>query len=717
MDQPTVSSPPKSRVIALVGNPNSGKSSLFNALSGLNQKVGNFPGVTVDRKTALLSRTPTRMTLVDLPGVNSLYPTSEDEHITYQALRDRSHADFPDLVVIVADGTQLKRSLMLATQVIDTGLPAILAINMMDLVEQRRFHIEIKQLAKLLGIPVVPISVRKGTGLKDLKAAMLGDIPEVPTPVMTIPPKFIPVMDEIRAKIPGLSRYHAYQALVGEGLGTDLTETEVEKFRAKIDLTPEGAQRLISNELLVRLDRADSLVEEVLIGPPTEQEAFTEKLDRILTHKVWGYVIFLGILLLIFQSIFAWSGYPMDLIDGFFGAAVDWVKATLPEHWTTDLLADGLIAGLGGVVIFVPQIAYLFLFITLLEESGYMARAVHLMDRIMRPFGFSGRAVIPLMGGMACAIPSIMMARTISNRYERLITIMVTPLMSCSARIPVYTLLIAMFIPEKTLMGFDQRGLFMALIYLLGFVMALLIAFVFKTAFKYNASGTFVMELPAYRMPRWRNVGLVVGRKSWTFVREAGKVIIVISLVLWWLVAYGPQEKIDEIETRYAAQLEQPGLSDDEIAAIEFAQESEKLNNSYVAMMGKTIEPVIRPLGYDWKIGISLITSFAAREVFVGTMSIIYQQQDPEEMEEEEQDAGRIAMIERLRREKRSDGTPVYTPGVVLSLIVFYAIAMQCMSTLAVTRKEVGWMWAGVMLAYLTVLAYVCAFVAYQVVG
>jgi len=717
MDQPSVSPASKSRVIALVGNPNSGKTSLFNALSGLNQKVGNFPGVTVDRKTALIARIPNHMTLVDLPGVNSLYPSSEDEYVTYDALRDRSHADYPDLVVIVADGTQLRRSLMLATQIIDMGIPAIMAINMMDLVEKRKFHIDAHRLAELLGIPVLPISVRKGTGLENLKAAILGEVPEVPTPVMSIPPGFLPLMEEIRAEKPDFSHYHAYQALVGKNLDSGIASEQLQSLQQQLNLTPETAQQLVSNELLVRLDRADGLIEQIVSGPPTDQEIFTERLDRILIHKVWGYVIFLGILLMIFQSIFAWANLPMDFIEAAFGGIADWVKETLPEHWATNLLADGLITGLGGIVVFVPQIAFLFLFITLLEESGYMARAVHLMDRIMRPFGFGGRSIIPLMGGMACAIPSIMMTRTISNRYERLITILVTPLMSCSARIPVYTLLIAMFIPKGYILGFDQRGLFMMVIYLLGFVMALLIAFLFKTAFKYEARGTFVMELPSYRMPRWRNVGIEVGQQSWTFIKEAGKVIIVISLVLWWMVAYGPSEKIEEIEARYAVELAKPDLSEDQVAEIELAQESEKLNNSYAALLGKAIEPAIRPLGYDWKIGISLITSFAAREVFVGTMSIIYQQQDPEGMEEEDQEAGRVTLIERLRRERRSDGTPVYTPAVVLSLIVFYAIAMQCMSTLAVTRKEVGWVWAGVMLAYLTGLAYLGAFLAYQLMA
>ena len=717
MDQPEVVHT-KTRVVALVGVPNSGKTSLFNSLSGLNQKVGNFPGVTVERKLARL-QAPGQLpvSLIDLPGTNSLYPGSEDEQVTFDVLHDRQHPDFPDQVVVVVDATQLRRGLMLASQVMDLGFPVILALTMMDLAEQRDIRIDQAMLSQLMGVPVVGLSLKqRQEQVKTLKELMRQPLKPPDEPVMGIPPGFRPMIEDLKALLHTDNDYHAYQALVSPQSFPEVDPSAIEGLRAQGQLDDPSAQQLVSNELLVRLDRADEIVGEVVLDPPTVREQWTERLDALLTHPVLGYVIFLSVLLLVFQSIFAWASYPMDLIDAGFSILNDTVREVLPAGWFTDLLTDGLITGLGGIVIFVPQIAFLFFFITLLEESGYMARVVFLMDRIMRPFGFSGRSVIPLMGGMACAIPSIMMSRNIPNRYERLITILVTPLMSCSARIPVYTLLIAMFIPQDYILGIDQRGLFMTGIYLLGFVMALLMAWVFKTLFRYQSGGMFLMELPTYRVPRWRNVGLTVYQKSRAFVTEAGKVILVISLVLWFLVSYGPGEGFEAIDTQYDELVENPSLSEEEIAELEVARESAKLNQSFAARLGKVIEPVIEPLGYDWKIGISLITSFAAREVFVGTMSVIYQQQDPESMEDAEQ--GRVTLIERLQREKDPDtGKPVYTPAVVLSLIVFYALAMQCMSTLAVTRKEVGWGWAAVMLGYLTVLAYLGSFITYQVMS
>lgn len=708
----------ESRVIALVGAPNCGKTSLFNALSGLNQKVGNFPGVTVERKTANISLpNGLPISLVDLPGVNSLYPHSEDEQITFDILHNIEDADVPDQVVVLSDATQLRRGLMLASQVIDLGYPVILGLTMMDLAEDHDIRIDEAKLSKLLGIPVVGLSLKnKKKGLAELKSLLQRPVDSGSSPVMKIPPGFKPILDQIKPHLRTERSYPAYQALVSPESFSNLDQEMLAKLRAEAKIDHDAGYRLVSNELLVRLDRADEILSEVILDPPTEREQITEKIDAVLTHPVWGYLIFLAVLVMVFQAIFAWASYPMDLIDAGFGALSDGVKNALPAGWFTNLLTDGLITGLGGIVIFVPQIAFLFFFITMLEESGYMARVVFLMDRIMRPFGFSGRSVIPLMGGMACAIPSIMMSRSIPNRSERIITIMVTPLMSCSARIPVYTLLIAMFIPKGYIWGIDQRGLFMAAIYLLGFVMALLVAWIFKTAFKYRSGGMFLMELPTYRVPRWRNVGLTVYQKSSAFVTEAGKIILVISLVLWFLVSYGPSGQQEKIEENFAELIESGDLSEEQLREIELAQESEKLNTSYAAMLGKVIEPVIKPLGYDWKIGISLITSFAAREVFVGTMSVIYQQQDPDSMEDAEQ--GRLTLIERLQRERDPEtGKLIYTPAVVLSLIVFYAIAMQCMSTLAVTRKELGWGWTGVMLTYLTLLAYLASFITYQLMA
>lgn len=702
-------------VVALVGTPNSGKTSLFNALSGLHQHVGNFPGVTVDRKVTTLSLPgANRVKLVDLPGTNSLYPGSDDEEVTFSVLTNPNNEDYPDQLLVVADATQLRRGLMLCSQVLDLGFEVILVLTMMDLATKEGMLIDTQKLSSMLGVRVVPVSVKENQGLDHLKTVLTQPHQQTASDLFDIPPGFRSALDQIGTLMNDQVPYRAYQALIKPDLFPELDQQSLQQLRAEAQIDQKSGQQLLSNELLVRLDRADSWMSVVVKDPPTFREQLTETVDHILTHKVWGYLIFLGILLMIFQSIFAWATVPMDWIDGATGTFQDWLGELLPSSWISDLITDGLVAGLGGVIIFIPQIALLFFFINLMEETGYMARVVYLMDRIMRPFGFSGQSIIPLMGGMACAIPSIMMSRGIANRTERLITILVTPLMSCSARIPVYTLLISMFLPGDRILGLDQRGLFMTAIYLLGFVAALLVAWGFKMAFKYESRRMFVMEMPSYRFPRWRNVGVTVYQKSRSFVMEAGQVIVVISLVLWGLVRFGPGDQMEKIESRYSLLVDQGALSD----SLALAYDSEKLNASYAASLGKFIEPVIRPLGYDWKIGISLITSFAAREVFVGTMSIIYQMDDPEGMEEEGQERGRTSLIERLRQETDPlTGMPVYTAATVLSLIVFYAIAMQCMSTLAVTKKEAGWKWTFVMLGYLTILAYGGAFAAYQLMA
>lgn len=706
-----------SPLIALIGTPNSGKTSLFNALSGLNQKVGNFPGITVDRKQATV-KLPNGQSvqLMDLPGTDSLYPSSEDEAISCQVLKYPLHPDHPDKAIIVADVTQLSRGILLCSQVMDLGIPVVLALNMADRMGKEQISLNQDRLSQILGIPVVSVSALKKSGLKKLKQAIAKDIPLASKPFMKIPAPFIPLLSGIKEDLQTESNYLAYQALLDPKSLAGINPQLIEEVRSKANINDDTARRLISNELLVRLDRVESVLGESKFRVGDQDLSFSERLDEFLAHKVWGYVIFVAILMFVFQAIFSWANGPMDLIDAGTAGLSDLLKNVLPEHWTTDLLTDGIIAGFGGVVIFIPQIAFLFFFITVMEESGYMARVVYLMDRIMRPFGFSGKSVIPLMGGMACAIPSIMMTRNIPNRSERLITVMVTPLMSCSARIPVYTLLIAMFIPATSILGFDQRGLYMTALYFLGFIAALLVAFAFKKVLKYESDRVFVMELPAYRMPRWKNVGITVWQKSLDFVLGVWKIMLGISIVLWFMVAFGPGTQMEEVEAKYAALIEAPGLSDEQKGELEIQKGGEMLEASYAAIIGKTIEPVIRPLGYDWKIGISLITSFAAREVFVGTMSIIYQQDDPEGLDgEEEQNKGRIALIDRMKAEKNLDGSPVYTPAVVFSLIIFFAIAMQCMSTLAVTQKELGNFWALIMVSYLTILAYVAAFITYQV--
>jgi ferrous iron transport protein B len=699
------------RKVALIGNPNSGKTSLFNILTGLNQKVGNFAGVTVERKAATLHLDKKKpITLIDLPGTNSLYPSSEDEAVACEILRDHHHEDHPDLTLVVVDATQLKRGLLLASQLIDLGIPVAVVLNMIDLVEKSGNHISTPKLSQLLGVPVIQTSALKKQGLGDLKNLLKQDIPASPKRFLTIPPGFRPALDEVKPLLETDQDYLAYQAfLLPEQFGR-IPQEVGQRLHQEAGL--EESQRLISNELLVRFDRLDNIEKNVTQKLSSPGLKFTNQVDKVLTHPIWGYAIFLGILFLVFQALFSWANYPMDAIDAGFSSLTDWLEAKLPAHWATDLLTNGILAGLGGIVIFVPQIAFLFFFISILEESGYMSRVVFLMDRIMRPFGLSGKSVIPLIGGMACAIPSIMMARSISSRKERLITILVTPLMSCAARIPVYVLLIALFVPEDTVLGlFNLQGIVMMGFYLLGFFAALAFAWIFKIVLKYTKPAVFVTELPIYRMPRWESVGMTIYQKSKTFVVEAGKVILIISIILWFLADYGPSSKMEAVEAKYEAQL--ADIQDNESLSDSLTQmyNAEKLQNSYAGHVGKFIEPVIKPLGFDWKIGISLLTSFAAREVFVGTMATIYSvEEDGEE---------NVPLLDRLRNERDpKTGEPVYGTATAISLLVFFAFAMQCMSTLAITWKETGgWKWPLVMVSYLTALAYLASLIVYQVLA
>jgi ferrous iron transport protein B len=697
--------------IALVGNPNCGKTSLFNALTGLRQKVGNFPGVTVDRKAGLVSLPDGRTSdLVDLPGTYSLYPSAEDEMVATSVLANTQDRDHPDLVVLVADATNLRRSLLLCTQVMDLGLPVVLALNMADLLEKDGRSLNAKLLAKELGIPVVVISALKGIGLDALVAEMAKPHFAAMSPFFKVPAAFDPLLVPVIKKIGTASRYLGWLLLMRPENFSWLDSDPIlsADYSHLLD-DPEG---LVNNEMALRYDRINEIVDAVEQSPLHPINRISDRLDRVLLHPIGGYIIFVLLLGLIFQSIFAWASYPMDWIDAGFGWAGEGMKAMLPSGWLTELLIDGAWAGLGGIVIFVPQIAMLFFFISLLEDSGYMSRVVFLMDRIVRPFGFSGKSVIPLIGGMACAVPSVMMARTIPNRTERLITIMVTPLMSCSARIPVYVLLISMFVPDKQVLGFiSLQGLVMTGMYFLGFFMALAVAWVIKIVSRYKSAGIFVTELPIYRMPRWRNTFLTMFHKSRTFVMEAGKIIILISMVLWVLKTYGPPAKMAAIDTDFEARIAATAI-DSVQQDLQNQQASEKLKTSYAGMIGQVIEPTIRPLGFDWKIGIALLSSFAAREVFVGTMATLYAAGDAAADDEGGKFGGLRA---RMAAEVHADGKPVYTAAVAFSLLIFYAFAMQCMSTLAVVRRETGsWKMTGIMLAYMTGLAYGASFLVYQ---
>lgn len=700
-------SQPAKQKIALIGNPNSGKSSLFNHLTGLHQKIGNFPGITVEKRSGYTTIGTAQAEIIDFPGTYSLYPRSLDERIVAEVLLDHQGQSAPDKIVVVADATNLKRGLLLLTQIMDVGLPTVLALNMMDLAARAGVSYDLIALATLLGIPVVPINARSGEGIENLKRVLTQQIPPPAKPVFKVYEEAQPAVKELREQLDIDNDYEAYQFLQQPqsiGFLTAEKQAVVTAIRTRHDFFPGKFQ---GAETIQRYTFIQELLDKVTLHAANEGwRQNSRKLDRVLTHKVFGYLIFFGILFLIFQSIFAWATIPMDFIDSQFAALSNLLNELLPAGPLTSLLADGIVPGIGGIIIFVPQIAILFAFIAILEETGYMARVVFLMDKIMRKFGLNGKSVVPLMSGVACAIPAIMATRTIDNWKERMITIFVTPLMSCSARLPVFTILIALIVPDEKVVGFfNLQGLALMGLYLLGFVAALFSAWVMKLLVRVKERSFLIMELPTYRTPRWSNVGLTILEKTKAFVFEAGKVILAISVVLWVLASYGPGDHIEKAEA-YVLQesanlrLTEQGLAD-RVAAY-------KLEHSYAGIIGKGIEPVIRPLGYDWKIGIALVTSFAAREVFVGTMATIYSIGSKGE--------DQTTIKERMRTEINPvTGGLRFTPAVGFSLLVFYTFAMQCMSTLAVVYRETkGWKWPLMQLIYMSALAYISALVVFH---
>ncbi|HEX8350546.1 MAG TPA: ferrous iron transport protein B [Hymenobacter sp.] len=691
--------------IALVGNPNSGKSSLFNQLTGLNQKVGNFPGVTVDRKSGVSQLTPQhRAEIIDLPGTYSLYPKSLDEKVITDLLYDRTSAQYPDFVVVTADASNLRRNLLLFTQLADLGLPAVLALNMMDVAEQHGVRIDTAQLQQELGVPIIPMNARKGIGVAALKIVMAQTLDAPSISFYQPDEELLPMIRQIRYYFnlhnDYLALHYAHQFRHISFLSAD-DRAYIQELTEQYDFqaTPRQAQETIDRYARIN----DILLNCVSVTRTERNEPYSNRIDRVLTHKIWGYLIFFGILFMLFQAVFAWASYPMELID----QGVTWINTLIQTNFhgpLISLLTEGVLAGLGGVLIFIPQIALLFAFIAVLEETGYMARVTFMMDRIMRKFGLNGKSVVPLISGMACAVPAIMSARTIENWKDRIITIFVTPLMSCSARIPVYTVLIALVVPNEKVLGFfNLQGVILMGLYLLGFFAAIFSALALKVLLRGKERSYFIMEFPVYRWPRWKNVGITIVEKVKTFVFQAGKVIVAISVILWVLASYGPGNVLEQAEAnaraKAATQHLTPAETDNYIA-------SEKLENSYAGLFGRTLEPAIRPLGFDWKIGIALITSFAAREVFVGTISTIYSVG---------QDADMRTVQQKLAAEKDDQGQPFFTPVRAFSLLVFYVFAMQCMSTLAVVYRETkGWKWPILQLLYMTGLAYVASLTVYQ---
>ncbi len=698
------------QVVALLGNPNSGKSSLFNQLTGLRQKIGNFPGVTVDKKTGFCSLGGGMdIEILDLPGTYSIYPNSLDEQVVLEVLANPQNPDYPDLAVVVADASNLKRNMLLFEQISDLGVPAILALNMLDVAEESGISINSGKLSKILGIPVVELNAREGIGIEGLKHTIFNQLQHKKTHIN--PPVFDnkseKIYEEVKSKFGVENKYLALQYAAQAQKLMFLGESEQKDLENIVKKYDFNADKFQSAETIARYKDISATLTEVIHEEGIKKETITEKIDKILLHKIWGYVIFLSILFLIFQSVFTIAEAPMDWIDQGIAFVNQFLKTQLPHGQLVSLLTDGLIAGIGGVLIFIPQIAFLFAFISILEESGYMARVVVLMDRLIRHFGMSGKSVVPLISSMACAVPAIMSARTIGSWKDRLITIMVTPLMSCAARLPIYTILIALVVPETKVLGFfNMQGVALMGLYLLGFFSALLAGWLMKFMLKSSERSYFIMELPTYKKPRWKQVGFMILEKVKTFVFEAGKVIIAISIVLWVLASYGPGDKMQNAENQVVKEnssLEKAKL-DSKIASV-------RLENSYAGHFGKFIEPAIKPLGYDWKIGIALITSFAAREVFVGTVSTIYSIGADAENE--------TTIKERLRNEVNTEtGKPTFSIATSFSLLIFYVFAMMCMSTLAVVYRETkGWKWPIIQLIYMSVLAYVSAFVVYQVLS
>ena len=695
--------------IALVGNPNSGKSSLFNCLTGLNQKVGNFPGVTVDKKTGTVSLAPNiDANIIDLPGSYSLYPRREDEWVSYRVMMGQDETLKADVVVAVADASNLKRNLLYCSQLIDLKIPVVIALSMMDLARSKGIKIDVASLERELGVPVVVINPRKNKGIAELKKTiLLTSQQQYKAPLLDFidnkaaAPETI---NELKQHFPDLSDYAAIHYLINHenfSFNSAMQES-VEQIEVKNNFNPTKTQ---AEEILSRFNRIKQIMQLSVDEPgPLQKKLFTEKLDNVLLHRKWGYLIMLGVLFLLFQSVFWLAQYPMEWIDLGFLKLNQGLSSFLPENRWTDLLLNGIVAGLNGILVFVPQIMILFGLITLLEDSGYMARISFLSDKLMRSVGLNGKSVMPMISGFACAVPAIMSARNIENKKERLLTILITPLMSCSARLPVYTILIGLVIPNKNLLGFlNLQGLVMMGLYLLGLVMALVVSYVAKWFINIKEKSFFILELPTYRSPRWSNMITTMINKAKIFVFDAGKIIMIISLILWGLSSFGPGNTMQKITTQYEQRMAAPGA---DTVLLSREMQTEKLEHSYAGIMGKAIEPAIAPLGFDWKIGIALITSFAAREVFVGTMATLYSVGDGDED---------LMLKEKMKEAKRPDGSPVFNLASGLSLMVFYVFAMQCMSTLAVVKRETKtWKWPIIQLLYMTGLAYLMSWIFYQ---
>ncbi|MFN3138104.1 MAG: ferrous iron transport protein B [Allomuricauda sp.] len=730
--------------VALIGNPNTGKTSVFNQLTGLKQKVGNYPGITVEKKEGICKLPRgVKAHILDLPGTYSLNTTSLDESLVVELLLNKNDKDYPDVAVVISDVENLKRNLLLFTQIKDLKIPTILVINMADRMDRKGISLDVEAMEKKLDTKIALVSTRKNTGIERIKE-LIADYKNVSSKPLLDPTRISPAyFERLKKAFPQNDVYKLWLVITQDVNFMPIEKKRIQDATDFSTKSKDELKKLQHKETVLRYQLINNILKETYKVDFLAAKGLRASLDKILTHKIFGYLIFFAILLLIFQAIFEWSSYPMDFIDENFALAAEWIKTTLPPGVFTDLLAEGIVAGIGGIVIFIPQIAFLFLFISLLEESGYMSRVVFLMDRLMRPFGLSGKSVVPLISGNACAIPAIMATRTIENWKERLITILVTPFTTCSARLPVYLILIALVIPEGSILGLSYQALTLMLLYLIGFGMALFSAMVLNKILKIKSRSVFMVEMPTYRLPLLKNVVYTVIEKTKSFVWGAGKIILAISIVLWFLGSNGYSDDFQNAETIVTERIENEGLSTysknyiqnniashrenalakgiapssiqdslrtmtAELTERAVAQEiaSYKLEHSYIGQAGKAFEPLVKPLGYDWKIGIAVLTSFAAREVFVGTLATIYSVGSDEEE----------TIKKRMAAELDEDGKPLFNLASGISLMLFYAFAMQCMSTLAIVKRETNsWKWPMIQLGFMSVFAYIIALLAYQI--
>ena len=694
--------------VALIGNPNTGKTSIFNSLTGLNQKIANYPGVTVEKKEGIcrLSR-GTKAHIYDLPGTYSLNASSMDENLVVELLLNKNHKDFPDLAIIVSDVENLKRNLILFTQVKDLEIPTVLAINMSDRMKYKGIELNIEKLEKELDTKIILTTNRSKEWVSDIKN-LIENYKELSSKIFIdtsiIEPEYF---NNLKKIFPNQKLYKLWVVICQDVNFSNVSRQEIENTDFEIK-SKSQLKRLQQKETIKRYQLINNILKEGQIIDSSKAQGFRAKIDKILTHKIFGYLIFLMVLMAIFQSIYEWASVPMDFIDSSFASLADWVKINFPSGAMTNLLADGIITGIGGIVIFIPQIAFLFMFISILEESGYMSRVVFLTDKTMQKFGLSGKSVVPLISGVACAIPAIMATRNIESWKERLITILVTPFMTCAARLPVYLIIIALVIPDEKIFGLNYQAIALMSLYIIGFVTALLSSLVLTKILKIKKKSIFVMEMPNYKFPRIKDVFYTVFEKSKSFVVEAGKIILAISVILWVLATNGIGDKFENPRNYITESVQE--ISQEEIQTLEA---SIKLENSFIGYIGKGIEPVFKPLGYDWKIGIGIITSFAAREVFVGTLAIIYN------IDNYDDSVGKKEEIKNIMaRETDSNGNKIFTLASGISLLLFYAFAMQCMSTLAIVKKETNsWKWPILQFIIMTALAYFISLISFQILS